>query len=278
MADEDQQDAAAKLEPPRLFGRKRRPKTPAPVPQDATPEPTPDPDPDPVPATRMPDPEPAPEPEPADVETTQIIEADQPTEVALEPADEAEPDEDEPTRVVQPDPVPPGESAPPLFADEVEDEPAVEAEPAAVVPQTKAEAPEPAKEPRAPREPLSGRAATALTGVVVGLVLVGGTYGALQGCEAVQGTSSCGRAGFPLLALIFVAAIAVGALLLGRFAVPDPTSTSFLATGMTSVVALLFLIDVLDHWSMLLVIPLVSVATHLLSHWVTATFIEPTAD
>ncbi|MCD4523443.1 hypothetical protein [Nocardioides sp. cx-173] len=298
MADEDQQDAAAKLEPPRLFGRKKRRTAPAPVPQDATPEPEPEPEPTPMPEPEPepepepdPEPEPTPEPEPepaaaepADVETTQVIETDEPTEVALEPAAPAAPAEDEPTQVVQPDPAPQVESAPPLFADEVEDEPAAEAEPAAVVPETQAakaeepQAPQPAKEPRAPREPLSGRAATALTGVVVGLVLVGGTYGALQGCEAVQGTSSCGRAGFPLLALVFVAGIAVGALLLGRFAVPDPTSTSFLATGMTSVVALLFLIDVLDHWSMILVIPLVSVATHLLSHWVTATFIEPTPD
>jgi hypothetical protein len=270
MADEDQQDAAAKLEPPRLFGRRRGRKASAPAPEDAAPEPTPEPGPEPTPE---------PEPEPADVATTQVIEADEPTEVeALEPIEPVTPVEDQPTQVIAPDPVPPAEGAPPLFADEVEeveDEPADEPAPTPVVAAKKTKEP---KAPKAPREPLPGRVAAALTGVAVGLFLVGGTYGALQGCEAVQGTATCGSAGFPLLAVIFVVAIVVGAFLLTRFAVPDATSTSFLATGMTAVVALLFLIDVIDHWSMVIVIPLVSVLTHLLSHWVTTTFIEPTQD
>jgi hypothetical protein len=240
MPDEDQQDAASRLEPPRLFGRKKGRKTPPPAAQDASPE-----------------------PDPVDAETTQVIDVDEQATVVevVEPAHE-------------PAPVPPADTPPPLFADEVDpvDDAADEQEPVAAAP---VKPPKEPKQARAPREPLPGRVAAAVTGVLVGLVLVGGTYGALQGCEAVQGTASCGRAGFPLLAVIFVLAIAAGSVLLGRFGVPDPTSTSFLATGMTAVVALLFLIDVIDHWSMVIVIPVVSVLTHLLSHWVTTTFIEP---
>jgi hypothetical protein len=295
MPDEDQQDASARLEPPRLFGRKKGRKTA--TPQDETPAPTP-PEPDPRPEAESevaPAPESEAEPQPelvaADTATTQVIEGGEPTEV-VEPVEAVE---EQPTEVLAPEPdpeaatvpaappVPPEEPAPALFADEVDpDGPGddVEAAPAAAV-AAKPAKDTPAKEtkpPRAPREPLPGRVAAAVTGALVGLVLVGGTYLALRGCEAVQGTTSCGRAGFPLLALIFVAAILAGSVLLSRFAVPDATSTSFLATGMTAVVALLFLIDVIDHWSMVVVIPLVSVLTYLLSYWVTTTFIDPVED
>ena len=39
---------------------------------------------------------------------------------------------------------------------------------------------------------------------------------------------------------------------------PDPGSTSFLAVGLLAVVALLFLVDVLFDWWMIIVIPVVS--------------------
>ena len=44
--------------------------------------------------------------------------------------------------------------------------------------------------------------------------------------------------------------------------------------GITSVIALLFLVDQLFEWWMLIAIPLVSVLSFLLSHWVTATFVD----
>ena len=67
----------------------------------------------------------------------------------------------------------------------------------------------------------------------------------------------------------------VGQVLLKAFQVPDPGSTSFLAVGLIAVVALLFLIDVILDWQMIIVIPLVGVAAFLLSHWVTTAFVEP---
>jgi hypothetical protein len=240
MADEEQQEAAAKLEPPRLFGRKKGRKASAP-------EPT---------------------PEPAGVEDTQVIEP--------EPAPEVD---DTRVDAAPVPPAPPGEQAPPLFADEVQTVPASQPKPAREPRPAKAakpvKEPKAPKAPKAPRQPLQGRLAAALTGLVIGLALVGATAGALRGCEEVQNTPTCGTAGFPLLVLIVVLMIVLGSVLLRAFKVPDPGSTSFLAVGLVSVVALLFFIEVIDAWWMIIAIPAVSVAAYLVSHWVTTTFIEP---
>ncbi|MDO9496115.1 MAG: hypothetical protein Q7J48_10470 [Nocardioides sp.] len=232
MADEDQQDSTARLEPPRLFGRKKGRKAS----------------------------EPAPEPVAAPEVDDTLVEA--------APVAPAPPEEEPP---------------PPLFVDEVEPPAAAPATKPAKEPKRVKEpkpvkepkAPKAAKEPRPPREPLPGRLAAALTGVIVGLALVGATAGALRGCEAVQNTATCGSAGFPLLVAIVVLMIVLGSVLLRMLRVPDPGSTSFLAVGLVSVVALLFFIEVIDSWWMVIAIPAVSVAAYLLSHWVTTTFIEP---
>ena len=42
--------------------------------------------------------------------------------------------------------------------------------------------------------------------------------------------------------------------------------------------ALLFLVGSIFEWWMIIVIPIVSVATFLLSHWVTTTYIDPEDD
>lgn len=240
MADEEQQEAAAKLEPPRLFGRKKGRKASAP-------EPT---------------------PEPAGVEDTQVIEP--------EPAPEVD---DTRVDAAPVPPAPPGEQAPPLFADEVQTVPASRPKPAREPRPAKAakpvKEPKAPKAPKAPRQPLPGRLAAALTGLVIGLALVGATAGALRGCEEVQNTPTCGTAGFPLLVLIVVLMIVLGSVLLRAFKVPDPGSTSFLAVGLLAVVAMLFLVGVLFHWWMILVIPACSALTFAAAHWVTTTFVEP---
>lgn len=242
MADEDQQDAQARLEPPRLFGRRKGRKASAAEAETA--------------------------PAPADVEETQVIEPEPAPDDADTMVDAA------PVAAAAPAP-PQEEPPPPLFVDEVEP-PAATPTPEPKVKEPKpAKAPKPPKEPRPPRKPLPGRLAAALTGVVVGLALVGATAGALRGCEAVQNTSTCGSAGLPLLVVIVVLMIVLGSVLLRMFKVPDPGSTSFLAVGLVSVVALLFFIEVIDEWWMIIAIPVVSVLAYLLSHWVTTTFIEP---
>ncbi len=70
----------------------------------------------------------------------------------------------------------------------------------------------------------------------------------------------------------------LGTALLRVAHVPEPGSTSFLAVGLLSVAALLFLVGSIFQWWMAIVIPLVSVATFLLSHWVTSTYVDPAND
>ncbi|MBI2242712.1 MAG: hypothetical protein HYU55_01700 [Nocardioides sp.] len=134
---------------------------------------------------------------------------------------------------------------------------------------------EPDREPKARRP--GGLPVVVLTGVVVGLGIVGLTWASLRLCESVQGTSSCGDAGYGLLIVILVVMVILGALLLRLARVPEPGSTSFLAVGLTSVLALVFLVDSLMDRPMVVVIPLISAATFALAHWVTRTFAGPAA-
>jgi hypothetical protein len=254
MPDGDKQPS---LEPPRLFGRKKKqrptaeperaeePTAAIPVPE---PDPTPPPEPEPVPEpTPAPEPAPAPEPTPAPL------------------PDDIRPAAGEPpaARTLV--------TGAPLFVDEAEEEQA-EDEPA--------DAPaRPTRSPRSPRVPrgplLTGYPAAALTGLLVGALMVGLTVAALRGCEAILGTSTCGGPGLLLLVVILMILVMLGQALLRAFTVPDPGSTSFLAVGLLAVIALLFLIDVILDWQMIIVIPLVGVTTFLLSHWVTTTFVDP---
>ncbi|WP_056679756.1 hypothetical protein [Nocardioides sp. Root140] len=134
---------------------------------------------------------------------------------------------------------------------------------------------------RAPRErrtftlpALPGRVAAAITGLVIGALAVAMTYLAVQGCEAVKGTSSCGTPGFFLLIAIMILLVVIGSALLGAWKVADPGSTSFLAVGLVAVIALLFLIRVIFSPWMVVVIPAVAVVTFVVSQWLTSLFIE----
>ena len=101
------------------------------------------------------------------------------------------------------------------------------------------------------------------------------TWLSLRGCEAVRGTTSCGGGpGFLLLVAIFALSVLLGSALLKVFTIPDPGSSSFLAVGIVAVVALLFLIDLLDSWVAIVVIPPLSVASYIASAWVTDTFVD----
>ncbi|KRF16526.1 hypothetical protein ASG90_09540 [Nocardioides sp. Soil797] len=122
--------------------------------------------------------------------------------------------------------------------------------------------------------PLPGRAAAAVTGLVVGLLAVAMTYLAVQGCEKVKGTSSCGTPGFFLLVAIMILLVVLGSSLLNAWRQADPGSTSFMAVGLVAVVALLFLIRVIFSPWMIVVIPLVAVVAFVVSHWLTSLFVE----
>jgi hypothetical protein len=175
----------------------------------------------------------------------------------------------EPAPAPEPVPVPPVEETRPVVVDDPRPElyPGIEPAPE----------PEPRRKARREREP-GGMAGAVLTGLVVGLGIVGLTWASLRSCERVQGTSSCGDVGYPMLGLILVVLVLVGWLLLRLLRVPDPASTSFLGLGLAVVIALLVLVDHLLDRSMVVVVPLICALTFGVAHWVTRTFVEPPRD
>jgi hypothetical protein len=274
MPDEDKQQPS--LEPPKLFGRKKkkaesaapaRQPHPREEPEAAIPEPEPVPEPaprpDPVPEP-PPVPEPVPEPPPVPEPVPEPPPAPEPTP-APEPG--PRPDDEQPAAEESPT-VRTLATGVPLFADE------------------RAAAEDAQEEPTEPERgrwsrhvprglDLTGYPASALTGLVVGALMVGFTAGSLRACEGIRGTSTCGGPGLLLLVAILMLLVITGQALLRLFQIPDPGSTSFLAVGLLAVVALLFLIDVILDWTMIIVIPLLGVGAFLASHWVTTAFVEP---
>jgi hypothetical protein len=124
---------------------------------------------------------------------------------------------------------------------------------------------------------VSAGAASVAVGLVVGAVGALATWGAMQGCEALRGTSSCGGGpGLLILVAIFVGMVLLGGLLLAALSVPEPRGTSFLGVGVLAVVAMLVLGDALFSRWMFVVVPLVCAAAFGLGHWVTTRFVDTT--
>ncbi len=106
-------------------------------------------------------------------------------------------------------------------------------------------------------------------GLLTGIALLCFMWLGFRGCEAVSGTDSCGTApGMVALVVIFVATVIVGRLLLTLLKTPEAGMTSFLAVGLTSLVAVLLLGGIFDSVAILVVIPLLMAATFALSAWV----------
>jgi hypothetical protein len=75
-----------------------------------------------------------------------------------------------------------------------------------------------------------------------------------------------------------VLAVLAGGVLLRAWRIGDPLNSSFLAVGLVAVIAMLFFLNYIDQWWMVIVIPAVSLLTYVLSWWVTRTFIHDPAD
>lgn len=120
---------------------------------------------------------------------------------------------------------------------------------------------------------VTGRAAAALTGLVVGLAGAFATWGVMAGCEAVRGVSSCGGApGFFLLLTVLALMVLLGSLLLRSLGVGDATSTSLLGVGIIAVAVMLVLIDAVFSVWMFAVVPVLGSLAYVLAHWVTTAF------
>ena len=117
--------------------------------------------------------------------------------------------------------------------------------------------------------------AAVLTGVLVGLLAVGLAWLTLRACNAVKGTTSCGQPGLLVLLAIFVVMVLAGRVLLAALKVRDPGSTSFLASALMSVLALVFLSGSIHDRAAAVILPVLGAVTFALARWVTATFVEP---
>jgi hypothetical protein len=136
-----------------------------------------------------------------------------------------------------------------------------------------------APRPRRSRPAVAGPVAAGLTGLLVGAAGAAGTLGAMAGCEAVRGVSTCGGApGFFILVAILALMILLGAGTLKAFGIADGASTSFLAVGVVTVVTMLVLLDVIFSPWMFLVIPLLGAVAYLMAYWVTTRFEGETSD
>lgn len=246
MADKETGDDGPSLELPSFgFGRRNKRRKGAPA---EDPEPGPDatvtPEPVPQPVVEA-DAEPVPDPEPES----------QPESAPVPPSGpEAEP---------EPEPEPRPEPATTTVAEPFGTPPALEGEEATDEPKR--------RRPRLPA--VGGMTAAMVTGLLIGVLTVGATWSALRLCELVQGTSSCGDPGFFLLLAIMIVMVLLGRRLLAAMGVEEAGSTSLLGVGLLAVISLLFLVELLFNWWMVLVVPVVGVVAFALSHWVTTTFV-----
>jgi hypothetical protein len=122
---------------------------------------------------------------------------------------------------------------------------------------------------------LPGPVAAAMTGAVVGLLMVGLTAASLHVCSDLRGTSSCGKPGILVLLAITAAVILLGSLLLRVAGVAAHGSTSFLGVGLLVVLILLALLPVLDEWWVVIAVPALAMATFVASWWLTTAYAEP---
>lgn len=175
----------------------------------------------------------------------------------------------------------------PQPAPEPEAEAEAEPEPESVPAPEAAPAPAPEPEPapagrRAARVPRAARtrpvvpagAATLVAGVVVGAAGTGLTWAALQGCEALRGTDSCGGPGLLVLIAILSLMVVLGALLLKALRVPEPNATSFLGVGLMTVIVLVTLMESLFSAWMFLAVPVLTALSYLAAQWVSTRFVD----
>lgn len=181
-----------------------------------------------------------------------------PVDPVVEPEPEPEP-EPQPEPEPEPDPVVPAQIV------KTETRPVQVPEPAADEPRDK---------PGFKLPALPALQAALAVGALIGLLAVLLTFASLKLCELVRGTDSCGGPGLLLLVATLVILTYVGGWLLRGFGIDDPGSTSFLAVGLLAVMAMLFFLDVIYNWWMVIVIPIVAMATYALSWWVTTRFVD----
>jgi len=128
------------------------------------------------------------------------------------------------------------------------------------------EAAEEADEGRFDAPPLPPVLVLAVVGLLCGFAVVALVWLSERGCDRVRDTPNCGALGLPLLVLTVVVSIVLGALALGRLAMPHPKLVAFLGVTFMLLIVVGFLSDDLfSTWS-LLVVPVLTAITFLVAH------------
>lgn len=113
--------------------------------------------------------------------------------------------------------------------------------------------------------------ASAITGLLMGLLAVGLGAGALALFTQVRGVASGGGTwGSLTFVVVAFVAFAAGERLLAGFGTPMPRLTSFLGITLTLVAILGALLGVADSSWAIVVVPLVTAAGYLAAHWLLA--------
>ena len=126
-------------------------------------------------------------------------------------------------------------------------------------------------QPRARSLRLPTQLAAAVTGLAVGVAAVGLVWVGQRGCEAMSGTSSCGRGpGLLVLLVVVVALTLLGAALLRVLGADHAGSTSTLAVGIATVLTLLVFADALFEVRGAVFVALTVVVAYAVAHAVTS--------
>ncbi|MGJ9423106.1 hypothetical protein [Aeromicrobium sp. CF3.5] len=113
--------------------------------------------------------------------------------------------------------------------------------------------------------------ASAITGLLMGLLAVGLGVGALAIFSQVRGVASGGGTwGSLTFVVVAFVAFAIGERLLAGFGAPMPRLTSFLGITLTLVAILGLFLGIADSTFAIVVVPLVSAAGFLAAHWLLA--------
>lgn len=113
------------------------------------------------------------------------------------------------------------------------------------------------------------RAATPITGAIVGLISVGLGLGALEIFNAVRGVASGGgQWGSLTFVVVTFIAIVVGDLLLRAFGTAQAGLISFLGVVLAIVALLAFFLGLADSRWALVLVPTLTAVTYLLAYWV----------
>jgi hypothetical protein len=96
---------------------------------------------------------------------------------------------------------------------------------------------------------IPGHIGAPIAGLLTGVALLGFMSLGFRGCETLTGTESCGKGpGLIALIVVFAAAVLFGKLLLTLMKLPEPGMTSFLAVGITSLIAVLMAASFAGSW------------------------------